>query len=104
MLRIIKEEISRVKALYRSFTDWIRREEHLKYETKEVLDIWSRLVEEDNHDLIEKLRRVERKEGGYGTIVVPAEGFSKNSKTHQMVIDWLEARDTNIVRIGEFAI
>jgi hypothetical protein len=69
---------------------------HMRISTKSE-SVWELLVQEDNHDLIEKLHKVERKEKGYGTIVVPKDGFSKNGTTNQAVIDWLEEHDVNVL-------
>ena len=60
-------------------------------------DIWGSLVFEGNHDLIRKLHRVEKDEPGFGTIVVPREGFSSNDETHNMVIRWLKSHNVNIL-------
>lgn len=62
--------------------------------------LWERLAEEGNFELIEKLRRVEKREPGYGTIVVPYEGFSEDDETHNLVLDWLEEHRVNILNIG----
>ncbi len=54
--------------------------------------VWDRLSAEGNHTLIETLRRVERKEEGYGTIIIPANGFSKDPETNRAVIEWLQEK------------
>jgi len=60
-------------------------------------DIWAVLALEGNFNLINKLHRVERKEGGFGTIAVPREGFSQNDQTHNMVMKWLREHGVNIL-------
>jgi len=62
--------------------------------------LWEKLALEGNFKLIEKLRKVERGELGYGTIVVPEKGFSESDKTHNTVLNWLEERNINILNPG----
>lgn len=62
--------------------------------------LWERLATEGNFKLIRKLRRVEMGEPGFGTIVVPKEGFSESDDTHNLVLEWLEERDINVVNLG----
>lgn len=62
--------------------------------------LWNRIVGEGNLELLSRLNRVEKREAGYATIVVPKEGFSDNDDTHNMVLDWLEARGVNVLNIG----
>lgn len=57
------------------------------------------LVLEGNFDLINKLHRIERKESGYGTIVVPKQGFSKNDDAHNLILDWLHAQNVNVLNV-----
>lgn len=59
--------------------------------------MWGRLEKEGRYSLISKLKAVERKEAGYGTIVVPDKGFSEDPVTHDMVIKWLIERQVNII-------
>lgn len=66
---------------------------------KEITDLWSLLLLEENHKLIKKLRHIEKKEIGWGTIVMPKEGFSKNKKTHKEVLKWLKKRKINILDV-----
>ena len=63
-------------------------------------DIWERLTLEGNHDLIAKLHYVEQGEAGFGTIVVPVEGFSEDDDTHNAVLDWLREHNVNILNPG----
>ena len=58
--------------------------------------LWKRLVDEENFVLINKLRRVENKEPGFNTFIIPTEGFSQNKITHNMVIKWLEIKKVNV--------
>ena len=64
-------------------------------------DLWVRLAIEDRHDLIKKLNRAERREEGFETIVVPKEGFSDDDSTHNMVLDWLEEHEINVLNVGK---
>lgn len=59
--------------------------------------VWDKIASEGNFDLIRKLRRVELKEEGFRTIVVPKEGFSDNIYTHNAIIDWLHDHDINVL-------
>jgi len=62
--------------------------------------LWVRLTVEGQFDLIRKLARVEKKEDGFMTIVVPPGGFSEDDTTHNMVLDWLEERHVNVLNVG----
>jgi hypothetical protein len=64
------------------------------------MDLWLQLTTEGKFDLIRKLGRVENREPGYGTIIVPSEGFSDRDETHNMVLDWLKAHNINILNVG----
>ena len=63
-------------------------------------ELWVKLTLEGRFDLIQRLNRIERKEIGYNTIIVPPEGFSDDDRTHNMVLDWLEQQDANVVNVG----
>ena len=65
-----------------------------------IQNLWGRLAGEGNLELLSRLNRIEKREAGYGTVVVPKEGFSDNDDTHNMVLDWLEARGVNVLNIG----
>jgi hypothetical protein len=67
----------------------------------EPRDVWARLTEEGNHDLIKTLHRIERKDPGYSTIVTHKEGWSNNDATHNAVLSWLRAHDVNILNVGK---
>jgi hypothetical protein len=62
--------------------------------------VWELLVLEKNFELIEKLKKVEDKEAGYGTIVVPRGGFSSNPETHLAVLAWLKSRRVNVLDVS----
>lgn len=64
-------------------------------------DLWSLLLQEGNHKLIDKLRRAEKREPGFTTIVVPPEGFSENISTHYVVMSWLKKKKINIVDVNK---
>jgi hypothetical protein len=53
------------------------------------VELWNRLAIEGNHDLIAKLAFVERREPGFGVVIVPPRGFSENDETHNAVLDFL---------------
>jgi len=65
-----------------------------------ISELWSRLALEGNHILISTLRRAERHEPGYGTIIVKREGFSPDDDTHNMVLDFLRQHGVNILNPG----
>lgn len=98
MLQVDCLKVDKFKLLFENVVRYIEERGHLFKKPKKP-DVWEMLLTEGNHDLIEKLRRVERGEGGFGTIVVPPGGFSKNEKTHQLVIDWLSEKDVNILDV-----
>ena len=58
--------------------------------------LWERLVSEGRFDLIERLQYVERREPGFSTVVVPAQGFSDVYETHNEVLRWLKAHRINV--------
>lgn len=62
--------------------------------------LWSRLAVEGNFELIKKLNRAERREPGFGTLVVRKEGFSNNDGTHNMVLNFLRQIGVNIFNPG----
>jgi hypothetical protein len=74
-----------------------------KYESQQASKLAARihilLTLEGNFALIKKLHRIERKELGYGTIVVPAEGFSEDDDVHNLIIDWLNLLGVNIFNV-----
>jgi len=63
-------------------------------------ELWVRLALERKFDLIHKLHRAERGEGGFGTIVVTREGFSEDDTTHNMVLRFLNKKGINIFNPG----
>jgi len=58
--------------------------------------LWDRLASEGRFGLLTTLHYVEKGEAGFGTVVVPAEGFSDSDVTHNQVLDWLRARGVNV--------
>ena len=60
------------------------------------MDIWIALALEGNSDLIKLLHRVENKEPGYGTVIIPKEGFSFDDDIHNAVLDWLKVKGVNV--------
>jgi len=86
------------KQIRNCFVLFLRRHPHLEAPTRKAnfqpRTVWDRLTAEGNHELIHKLQKVERRETGYGTIVIPKEGFSKDPETHAAVIAWLDEQKT----------
>jgi len=71
---------------------------------KNPFDPWTDLASEGRFDLIERLRRAEVRESGYGTIIVTKEGFSPNDATHNKVLAWLRYKDIRYINpINEIA-
>lgn len=64
-------------------------------------ELWEALINEGRHDLVKVLNHVENKDAGFGSIVVPADGFSKNKEIHDSVMVWLKDRDINIVDVKQ---
>lgn len=62
-------------------------------------NLWDRLATEGRHDLITTLRHVELNTPGYGTIIVPPEGYSQDDTTHNMVLDYLNHHHINILNV-----
>jgi hypothetical protein len=62
------------------------------------IELWDRLVEEKNFELIDRLHKIENRVPGYTSIVITQNGFSTNDETHNMVIQWLKRhRYVNLV-------
>ncbi len=60
------------------------------------MDVWIALTFEGNTDLIKLLNRVERKEEGYGTVIIPQAGFSSDDDVHNAVLQWLKGKGVNV--------
>lgn len=58
--------------------------------------IWTALALEGNNELLRKLHRIENKEPGFGTVIVPRYGFSQNDETHNMILRWLKGKGVNV--------
>ncbi len=102
MIKVRFLGLDKFKVLFENVMRFI--EEHgwkFSKEEKRKPGLWEMLLAEGQHDLIEKLRRVEREEGGFGTIVVPEGGFSDNKETHDMVVAWLEKTGTNVLDVKQ---
>lgn len=100
MIRVKFLGLEKFRILFENAMQFI--EEHscrFQNEEKKEFDLWEMLLSEGKHDLIEKLRRVERQEGGFGTIIIPEGGFSSNKQTHEMVVSWLEKMGTNVLDV-----
>lgn len=59
--------------------------------------VWSRLVAEGNFELLERLRRTERREDGFMTYGVPRDGFSTNQATNNAIIGWLRQNGATVL-------
>jgi hypothetical protein len=59
-------------------------------------ELWLTLASEGRFELIEKLQKAFNGVPGYGTIVVPQEGFSEVDRTHNMVIRSLKEHGVSI--------
>lgn len=73
------------------------------YESIHLQKITSRvnisLALDGNFELIETLRHAQNKEPGYGTIVVPKQGFSDDDDVHNLVLDWLCEQKINVLNV-----
>jgi ribosomal protein L10 len=63
--------------------------------------LWFLLLKSDRTDLIKILQKVEKKEPGYGSIVVPEGGFIEDEKINDMILSWLKERNVNIINVKE---
>jgi len=66
----------------------------------DVSELWTRLALEGRHALLNKLRRAERREPGFGTIVVKKEGFSDDDETHNLVLKFLRQSSVCVFNPG----
>jgi hypothetical protein len=62
--------------------------------------LWELLALEGRHDLLTTLHHVELKTPGYGTVIVPEEGFSENTDTHNMVLNYLKIQGVMTLNVG----
>jgi hypothetical protein len=62
----------------------------------ETHTLWEALWLDGNYDLIDKLYLAEIKTPGFGTIIVPREGFSSHDRIHNAVLDWLHSHEINV--------
>lgn len=66
----------------------------------DINDLWSRLTGEGRFELIKRLRRAEKHEPGFTTVVVRREGFSGDDVTHNLVLRYLRQLGINIFNPG----
>jgi hypothetical protein len=59
-------------------------------------ELWLTLASEGRFELIEKLQRAFNGVPGFGTIIVPREGFSEVDRTHNMVLRSLKEHGVHI--------
>jgi len=89
--------MERIKQIFLSCVEAVRdKDEPYPRVEYRVKTVWDRLAAENNNELITRLRRVEKGESGYGTIIIPAGGWSKNEITNDVVLAWLKVRDINV--------
>lgn len=62
--------------------------------------LWDHLAAQGHLTLLEKLHHVEQGAPGYGTIVVPKEGFSEDDSIHNAVLDWLHTHNVNVLNVS----
>jgi hypothetical protein len=62
--------------------------------------LWQALVLDGNFTLLSKLHNAEIKFSGYGTLIVPTEGFSDNNRVHNMVIDWCREHKVRLFNVS----
>jgi hypothetical protein len=58
--------------------------------------VWDMLAADGKYDLIRRLQRVERGEPGYGTMIIPEGGWSRDPGTNDRVLCWLKDRHVNV--------
>jgi hypothetical protein len=58
--------------------------------------VWDMLAADGKYDLIRRLQRVERGEPGYGTMIVPEGGWSRDPGTNDRVLCWLKDHRVNV--------
>lgn len=61
--------------------------------------LWLTLASEGRFELIERLQRAFNGVPGFGTIVVPLEGFSEVDRTHNMVIRSLKWHGVHVMDV-----
>jgi hypothetical protein len=109
-IRIIEDKEHRpnmISIMFKYFTKYLHEHGFFNQECEMTTEpekistdeLWAALIEEDKHDLVKILNRVENKDAGFGSIVVPKEGFSKNKDIHISVINWLKDRGVNIIDV-----
>jgi hypothetical protein len=86
--------LERIKRIYLSCVEAFSKDPSRRalYESKTV---WDLLAAEGNHPLIATLRRVEQKEPGYQTVIIPERGWSTNKEIDDAVNDWLKTQGVN---------
>jgi hypothetical protein len=89
--------LERIKQIYLECVEALLEKEPLTTKiTYRVQTVWDILAAENNHDLINKLRRCERREPGYETILIPDDGWSKNDDTNDAIMTWLRLHDIHV--------
>jgi hypothetical protein len=94
---------SKFKVLFKLLLKYMHQMKFFdKKQSKVYTDqLWILLIKNDKIDLIKTLQRVENKEPGYGSIIVPDGGFIEDEKINDMILSWLRERDVNIIDVKE---
>ena len=58
--------------------------------------MWDRLAAEGKYDLISKLRKTEKGEPGYRTVIIPERGWSEDAETNDAILKWLKSLRVNV--------
>lgn len=62
-------------------------------------DLWISLLKAGEFDLIQRLSKVESKQCGYESIVVPTNGFCRDNDLNEKIISWLKKKRANIINV-----
>lgn len=68
----------------------------IKLKPNKASSVWLLLATEGRLDTINLLKKVERKEKGYRTLIIPKNGYSSNLATHIAVLKWLRTKKVNV--------
>lgn len=68
--------------------------------TKNCELLWEALWLNGDYALLEKLRKAEINFPGFGTLIVPKEGFSPCNWIHNLVIDWCKIHKIHLLNVA----
>lgn len=88
-----------IKELFEDFLKIMCNIKKKKHVSLGPENIWELLASENKHDLIALLHKVEKKEPGYSSIIIPDGGFSKYTSTHKAVIRFLKKHKVNFLNV-----